>query len=151
MIEEVLQINRTLLRAVAVATVPEWCRLELTMAQVKGVMVLGRRGELPVGGLARELAVGLPAASAVVDRLVEHGLVRRQEDPADRRRTLVRLSPQGEELLARLNQGSREIFETWLENLAETQLEQLVSGLRSLAQVAETWAEHAAAGVHSAG
>ncbi|HEX4212833.1 MAG TPA: MarR family transcriptional regulator [Candidatus Dormibacteraeota bacterium] len=119
------------------------------MAQVKGVMVLGRRGELPVGGLARELAVGLPAASAVVDRLVEHGLVRRQEDPSDRRRTLVRLSPQGEELLARLNQGSREVFETWLDNLPEPQLEQLVSGLRSLAEVAETWAEHSAAGVHS--
>lgn len=135
-IDEVVALESTVMRALGSVTVPEWCRLELTMAQLKGVLVLGRKEELPVGGLARELAVGLPAASAVVERLVEHGLVDRQEDPSDRRRTLVRLSPQGEDLLHRLRRGRREALTAWLENLTEEDLGALLQGLRAMARTA---------------
>lgn len=139
LIDEALTLEGTILRAIGAATVGEWCRLELTMAQLKGVLVLGRKHELPVGGLARELSVGLPAASAVVDRLVEQGLVERKEDPADRRRTLVRLSPAGEELLASLRRGSREAMSVWLERMPEDDLGALLVGLRAMAPLATDW------------
>jgi MarR family transcriptional regulator, organic hydroperoxide resistance regulator len=143
LVEEILGLQGTVLRALDAATVPEWCRLELTMAQLKGVLVLGRKGELPVGGLARQLSVGLPTASAVVDRLVEHGLVLRHEDPADRRRTLVRLSPQGEELLDRLRQGTRELWAQWLHRLSDEDLAAWLRGLRALGPIAESWTNDA--------
>ena len=139
LIDEVLQLESVTCRAMGASAVPEWRRLELTMAQLKGVIVLCRWGEMPVSGLARELAVGLPAASAVVHRLVEHGLVHRQEDPADRRRTLVRLSPEGEDLLGRLRDGGRGLLRQWLAGIAEEDLSALLSGLRALAHVAESW------------
>jgi DNA-binding MarR family transcriptional regulator len=139
LIEEALAVHGTISRVLGAATVPEWCRLDLTMAQLKGVLVLGRKGETPVGGLARELAVGLPAASAVVDRLVEHGLVLRHEDPADRRRTLLRLSSQGEELLRRLRQGSRELWAEWLHQLSDDDLAALLQAMRPLQRVAQSW------------
>jgi DNA-binding MarR family transcriptional regulator len=44
-----------------------------------------------VGGLARALGFSLPAASKLTTELESHGLVRRREDPADRRRTVVEL------------------------------------------------------------
>jgi DNA-binding MarR family transcriptional regulator len=138
-IEEALELESTIMRALGSATVSEWCRLELTMAQLKAVLVLGRKEELSVGGVARELAVGLPAASAVVERLVEHGLVDRQEDPSDRRRTLVRLSSQGQDLLNRLRRGSREALTAWLETLREEDLAALLQGLRAIAKAAESW------------
>jgi MarR family transcriptional regulator, organic hydroperoxide resistance regulator len=139
LIEEALAVHGAISRVLGAATVPEWCRLDLTMAQLKGVLVLGQKGETPVGGLARELAVGLPAASAVVDRLVDHGLVLRHEDPADRRRTLLRLSSQGEELLRRLRQGSRELWAEWLHQLSDDDLTALLQAIRPLQKVAQSW------------
>jgi DNA-binding MarR family transcriptional regulator len=54
---------------------------------------IGTEGERSVGELARELDLSLPAASKLTRDLEDHGLVERREDPADRRRTLVDLSP----------------------------------------------------------
>src|SRR5258708_6209826 len=54
---------------------------------------IGTDGERSVGELARELDLSLPAASKLTRDLEDHGLVERREDPADRRRTVVALSP----------------------------------------------------------
>lgn len=45
--------------------------------------------------LAAQLGIGLPSASTLVSRLVEAGQVDRREDPAERRRTLLTLTPGG--------------------------------------------------------
>jgi len=44
-----------------------------------------------VGGLARALGFSLPAASKLTTELERHRLVRRREDPSDRRRTVLEL------------------------------------------------------------
>src|SRR5438270_2459028 len=54
---------------------------------------IGAEGERSVGELARELDLSLPAASKLTRDLEDHGLVERREDPEDRRRTVVALSP----------------------------------------------------------
>jgi DNA-binding MarR family transcriptional regulator len=53
------------------------------------VLIALTRGPRSVGKLAEELDVSPPAASQLVDRLVEHGMVGRHNDPADRRVVLV--------------------------------------------------------------
>jgi DNA-binding MarR family transcriptional regulator len=64
------------------------------------------RGGPEQGYLIREIRQRMISHSADVPRLVERmvrsGLVQRREDPADRRGSLVRLTPQGEALEARL-------------------------------------------------
>ncbi len=64
------------------------------------------RGGPEQGYLIREIRQRMISRSADVPRLVERmvlaGLVQRREDPADRRGSLVRLTPQGEALEARL-------------------------------------------------
>jgi DNA-binding MarR family transcriptional regulator len=58
------------------------------------------------GYLIREIRRRIISRSAdvprLVDRMVKAGLVCRQEDPADRRGCLVRLTPEGRDLEARL-------------------------------------------------
>jgi DNA-binding MarR family transcriptional regulator len=53
------------------------------------VLIALTRGPRSVGKLADELGVSPPAATQLVDKLTAHGMVRRHNDPADRRVVLV--------------------------------------------------------------
>jgi DNA-binding MarR family transcriptional regulator len=52
-----------------------------------------RDGPLTVGELAERLGLTLPTVSGVLADLDRAGYVERQPDPADRRRTIARISP----------------------------------------------------------
>lgn len=71
---------------------------------MQALAFLAYYGSLAVGELAELLGIGNPAASVLVQQLVEQGLVVRSEDVHDRRRTLVTLTEPG----ARLIRGQRE-------------------------------------------
>ena len=62
-----------------------WRYLDLTMAQLKAVMLLCRTGRAKGRELADGLGIAPSAATPLVDRLVEQKLARREDDPADRR------------------------------------------------------------------
>src|SRR5918994_5277198 len=49
------------------------------------VLIALARGPRSVGQLAEELGVSPPAATQLVDKLAEHGMVDRHNDPEDRR------------------------------------------------------------------
>lgn len=58
-----------------------------------------RRHSMSISDVACELSLTHSAASRAVDRLVRDGYVERVENPADRRRKLLTLSAEGEELI----------------------------------------------------
>lgn len=62
-----------------------WRYLDLSMAQLKAVMLLGREGKTRSRELADGLGIAPSAATPLVDRLVEQKLAKREDDPADRR------------------------------------------------------------------
>lgn len=64
----------------------------LTLPQVKALIFLYDNGERSMTELAGGLAVSLPSASELVDRLIDRGLVERKVDVSDRRRVLVDLT-----------------------------------------------------------
>ncbi len=110
----------------------EWLALDLGMGQFKGMVALSRHGRLPVGGLARALSLSEPSASLLVDKLVSRGLVVREADTVDRRRTLVTLTAEGEELLGRLRQTQDAQVWAWLGHMEEEDLRMLCRGLKAL-------------------
>lgn len=114
----------------------EWLRTDLTMAQAKALFALQRSEVVAVGGLAEKLRIGLPAASIMVDKLVQLGLVQRHEDAQDRRRTLIELTPLAREQLLRLQQGRREVLENLLAQLSDDDFAALLKGAEALARVA---------------
>jgi DNA-binding MarR family transcriptional regulator len=57
---------------------------------------------ISVGELAAELMIKEHSAAEMVSRLVQAKLARRKTDPADRRRSLVMLTPSGDRCLSRL-------------------------------------------------
>jgi DNA-binding MarR family transcriptional regulator len=76
--------------------------LPVTGRHLGVLVVLAERAPKSVGDLANELHLSLPAASQVVAELVQAGLVRRREDEADHRRTLVEVDPARSGLVADL-------------------------------------------------
>lgn len=135
LVDEAIQVYSELVRAMQAQTTPDWLTLDLTMAQLKTLLVLAFEGRVTIGKLAERLGVGLPTASHLTERLVQAGLAERLEDVDDRRRTLARLSPRGSELIARLRQGRREQLHTHLSQLTLEELAGLVQGLHGLARV----------------
>lgn len=69
---------------------------ELSMAQSLAMMAVKDHGPLSISELAALLAVSAPSASAMVERLVERGVLVREPDPQDRRRVQVHLSPEAD-------------------------------------------------------
>jgi DNA-binding MarR family transcriptional regulator len=67
--------------------------------RVKSLIWLAE-GPLSLSGLAEAVGVDAPYATLIVDNLEERGLVERQPDPADRRRKLVTLTPEGRDAVA---------------------------------------------------
>lgn len=132
LIEEIIQAQKTIFLEMHAASAPLWLELDLTIAQVKALFTLGTHGPITVGRAARELGIGKPSASILIDRLVHVGLVDRQEDPDDRRRAIIRLTPQGEDLVAQLWQGRRERMFDSLMRMDDEDLEALLKGLAAL-------------------
>ena len=75
---------------------PGWGDLDLTMSQLKTIMLLVETGGLSGRDLAERLGIGPSAVTALVDRLVQRGYARREEDRADRRVSWARPTEQGD-------------------------------------------------------
>ena len=74
----------------------------LTPAQVKVLLQLGTRRQMTVGEIATALDCSRPAASELVDRLVDAGHLYRASDPADRRRVLIAATSDSQRISAHL-------------------------------------------------
>lgn len=120
---------------IRLATLPTWIHADLTTSQVKAIFLLAHHGSLPVGKLAALLDVGSPATSILVQQLVEKNLVRRAEDPQDRRRTLVSLTPSGDKLISGQREKREAKLVEWLGQLDDEALDGLLRGLRALNEV----------------
>jgi len=68
---------------------------DITFAQGNALMAISERGEVSLKELADMLHVSPPSASAMVDRLVEMGLLEREQSKVDRREVRIHLSGEG--------------------------------------------------------
>jgi len=125
------------LRALGEGVTGDWLELDLSMAQLKALIVIDREPLPTITLLSDRLGVGAPAASLLVEKLVRAGLAVRTEDRLDRRRVLVGLTPAGAVLVARLRLGSQALLEAWLGELTQGELEGLALGLGALLRAAE--------------
>jgi DNA-binding MarR family transcriptional regulator len=94
--------------------------------------VAGEEGRT-VGDLARELGLSLPAASKLVRDLEDHTVVRRSEDPEDRRRTVVDLDPRSADRVRAWLAGRNRPLEQALEGLTPSERTGFLKGLAALA------------------
>ena len=135
LVDEAVDAYRCYWTALLQAAEPLWSQLDLTVSQLKCLVLLEARDTLTIGQVADILAIGRSSASITIDQLVKLGLVARTEDQDDRRRTIVRLIPEGSSRIARLHQGDEEFMRAWFERMDKDHLIALRAGLAALAQV----------------
>jgi DNA-binding MarR family transcriptional regulator len=87
----------------------------LSMPQFSILMQLHHRGVCGMSEVSERFEITPAAASQLVDKLVQGGLVRREEDPQDRRAKCLQLTDKGKELI---QQGSVLRYH-WVDQLAE--------------------------------
>ncbi|TYB56220.1 MarR family transcriptional regulator [Nonomuraea sp. PA05] len=109
----------------------------LTMRQLKVVMVLSMNGSASGQDLSHNLGVGLGTVTGIVDRLVAQGLVSRHEDPHDRRVRRVELTPAGAGLIEEINNAGIQQYRRIMEHLDTETLRTLDDVSRKIRDVAE--------------
>ncbi|MEV4514521.1 MarR family transcriptional regulator [Dactylosporangium sp. NPDC049525] len=112
--------------------------VNLTMQQLKVLILLSRHDGIPSQELTRHLGVTLATLSGIVDRLVAHGYVTRTEDTHDRRVRRIHLSSTGREVLTEIMDSGNRAQQRLLDRLdddtllmLETVLDRLLDAARA--------------------
>jgi DNA-binding MarR family transcriptional regulator len=104
----------------------------LSVPQFRVLAFIGRTPGASLSAVAAFVGVADPTASAMVERLVRRVLVRREGDPAERRRIMLTLTPHGAALLERARAHARTCVEERLAGLDDSELATLSAGLELL-------------------
>jgi DNA-binding MarR family transcriptional regulator len=97
--------------------------VNLTMTQLKIMLLVSRHPGSSGQDLARRTGVAVATMTGVVDRLVAQGQVCRTEDPADRRVRRLTLTEAGSRTVEQVLAGGEEYFERVLRRLDAASLE----------------------------
>lgn len=143
--EELVDLMMAMQKCVASRLGPadaaDWLRLDLTMAQMKVLLWLVTAGEQPMSQVARVLGVGLPAATNLVDKLVDAGMVEREHSASDRRVVLVRPTERGAATVTRLRQVHRDQMRRLLANIPDAALATVQEGIQALLAAAQCFTD----------
>jgi DNA-binding MarR family transcriptional regulator len=108
----------------------------LSMSQIGALYHIHRRGSSAVSDLGEHLGITSAAASQMLERLVQHKLILRTEDPNDRRAKQIVLTEKGHHIL----QDGINARQSWLcelaDNLSESEKEQIMISLKILTEKA---------------
>ena len=105
----------------------------LSPGHVQVLIALGK-GPHSIGRLAEAVGVSAPAASQLVDRLSEHGMIERRHDPADRRVVLVDYAPGMQDIARRMMEGRGRKLREALGRMTDDEVRGLLKGLKLLVE-----------------
>ena len=104
----------------------------MTLPRFDVLAALDRHGEMTMGALSQSLLVSNGNVTQLVQKLVRDGLVEYYKPPADRRSSIVRLTPEGREVFARLARVHQDWIDQMVGGLDYTQRERIYVALGSL-------------------
>jgi DNA-binding MarR family transcriptional regulator len=114
---------------------------DLSFSQINILMRLLHGGNTGVSEIGDQLGVTNAAASQAVDRLVQMGLIKRTEDPEDRRAKRLALTQKGRSLIEK----GIEVRSQWVEGLTDAltpeQQSMIISALTLLTAAARATKE----------
>ena len=129
LIGKMIELAEFLNREYHLRAIDGWRGVELSVPQIKTLILLDNIPRIRMGGIAQYLGSTLSASTSIIDRLVEKGLVRRGSEPGDRRVVVCQLTKRGRDTLNDFwNVGNSKI-ELIAHRLSEDQLASIVNAL----------------------
>lgn len=135
--KEIIELQRKVNRLLRQQTPDAWMELNLTISQLKSLFFITDQGSTNFTKLASALGVTPSNVTGIVERMVEQGLVSRQENPTDRRMLILRATDKGEAIIASLRERRARHISEILAHLSPEELNSVFKGLSLLAQAAE--------------
>ena len=103
-----------------------------SLPQLYALMELQAHGRMMVSEVAGVLGVSAPSASAILDRMEDSGLVRRERDVADRRVVWVEITDGGRDAVSELMGVHRAEMRELLQTMTPGELDDVVRGMAAL-------------------
>ncbi len=119
-----------------------WMDLTLTVPQLKSLFFIANERTTNLKKLAVALKVTPSNVTGIVDRLVQQGLVTRQENPDDRRVSLLRTTEQGISVVDNLKERRSSYLSRILAQLGPEELSSLENGLGAMLREARRQEEN---------
>lgn len=105
---------------------------EISMTQLGALFHISRHTQEGVADVGKHMGISAPAASQMLDRLVDGGLLERSEDPEDRRVRRLRLTEKGRNELHAAFAARRRGFHALAEALSDEEVEETTGMFRML-------------------
>ena len=106
---------------------------EVSLPQLRVLVILASQGPRSLNAIAHTLDIHPSNATRACDKLVAADLIRRNEDPADRRVLALSLTTAGTQLVDKIMQHRRDQIEELLTHVPTRQRRAMASALRALA------------------
>jgi DNA-binding MarR family transcriptional regulator len=110
-------------------------KIELTSAQIKVLATFIERDCYTMTALSQMLSVALPTMTAMIDRLIQIGLVKRERDERDRRVVMVRLTAEGKKVIDTLMEIRKQEIEKLLQVLTHEEVDLFLGAIENVAQL----------------
>jgi len=111
---------------------------ELTHAQLRALVALGREQEMTAGQLARSADLNPATITAILDQLEAADVVARHRGTDDRRTCNVSLTPQGWQLLERKRAHWYALWDERLADFSDRELETAAAVISQIAEIYDT-------------
>ncbi len=134
--EEIVRLLQEVSHSMGHYAPEAWMDLNLTIRQLKSLFFIDFERSTNLSKVANALGVTPPNVTGIIDRLVEQGLVSREENPENRRMMILTVTGKGKTLLAKLRESNRNRTSRVLSELSPEELSALAHALTALARVA---------------
>ena len=123
LVPQILKVSENIFHAIGISIPPEWLTSDMTVAQLRVLLLLHTEGQSRMSSIAVTLGIAVSTATGIIDNLVKKGLVARSANTEDRRVVICALSPQGQEIINRIWAQGQLQMENLLRGLSIEQLE----------------------------
>lgn len=131
--ERIWKLYLKVIHGAGVGDPASWTQLDLTMPQLKVLLLLRARKEDTVSSLAELLNTSLSNMTGILDRLESQGYVERIPSPVDRRSVRIKLTGQAEHIFDKMNQSGRAKLTAALRKMSDSEQKAVERGLQILA------------------